>query len=185
MKQCILFLMCFPFFLHGQTCESFLQDVQVLLNSIDRENTALDTAYLKYKKAIALAAIAIERAIDLNDYECLRKAEKRKIEVQDILENYLKYQAKKYQNLAISIEANRLALLSTNSKKNGDFKEALLLAYLAKLAVDKNCTRVEWSVLDWNEPSIQFYRSIGAVPMDEWTVQRLDGDALASFAKEF
>ena len=60
-----------------------------------------------------------------------------------------------------------------------------LLAYLAKLAVDKGCTRVEWSVLDWNEPSIQFYRSIGAAPMDEWTVQRLDGDALASFAKEF
>ena len=60
-----------------------------------------------------------------------------------------------------------------------------LLAYLAKLAVDTGCTRVEWSVLDWNEPSIQFYRSIGAAPMDEWTVQRLDGDALASFAKEF
>ena len=60
-----------------------------------------------------------------------------------------------------------------------------LLAYLARLAVDKGCTRVEWSVLDWNEPSIQFYRSIGAAPMDEWTVQRLDGEALASFAKEF
>ena len=60
-----------------------------------------------------------------------------------------------------------------------------LLAYLARLAVDKGCTRVEWSVLDWNEPSIQFYRSIGAAPMDEWTVQRLDGEALARFAKEF
>ena len=60
-----------------------------------------------------------------------------------------------------------------------------LLAYLARLAVDKGCTRVEWSVLDWNEPSIQFYRSIGATPMDGWTVQRLDGEALASFAKEF
>ena len=60
-----------------------------------------------------------------------------------------------------------------------------LLAYLARLAVEKGCTRVEWSVLDWNEPSIQFYRSIGAAPMDEWTVQRLDGKALASFAKEF
>ncbi|MEQ8313626.1 MAG: GNAT family N-acetyltransferase [Gammaproteobacteria bacterium] len=60
-----------------------------------------------------------------------------------------------------------------------------LLAYLAKLAVDRNCTRVEWSVLDWNEPSIQFYRSIGAAPMDEWTVQRLDGEALSSFAEEF
>ena len=60
-----------------------------------------------------------------------------------------------------------------------------LLAYLARLAFNKGCTRVEWSVLDWNEPSIQFYRSIGAAPMDEWTVQRLDGEALASFAKEF
>jgi GNAT superfamily N-acetyltransferase len=60
-----------------------------------------------------------------------------------------------------------------------------LLSYIAKLAVDKRCTRVEWSVLDWNEPSIQFYRSIGAKPMDEWTVQRLDGAALASFASEF
>ena len=60
-----------------------------------------------------------------------------------------------------------------------------LLAYLAKLAVERNCTRVEWSVLDWNEPSIQFYRSIGAIPMDEWTVQRLHGDALSSFAAEF
>ena len=60
-----------------------------------------------------------------------------------------------------------------------------LLAYLARLAVDKDCTRVEWSVLDWNEPAIQFYRSIGAAPMDEWTVQRLDGEALTNFAKEF
>lgn len=60
-----------------------------------------------------------------------------------------------------------------------------LLAYLAKLAVDSNFTRVEWSVLDWNEPSIQFYRSIGAKPMDEWTVQRLDGNELHAFAKEF
>jgi len=57
-----------------------------------------------------------------------------------------------------------------------------LLAYIAKLAVDRRCTRFEWSVLDWNEPSIQFYRSIGAVPMDGWTVQRLDGDALHKLA---
>ena len=60
-----------------------------------------------------------------------------------------------------------------------------LLSYLAKTAVDKDFTRVEWSVLDWNEPSIQFYRSIGAVPMDGWTVQRLDGSALGKFAEEF
>ncbi len=60
-----------------------------------------------------------------------------------------------------------------------------LLAYLASLAVERGCARVEWSVLDWNEPSIQFYRSIGAVPMDEWTVQRLHGEALTRFAAEF
>lgn len=60
-----------------------------------------------------------------------------------------------------------------------------LLAYLARIAVDRNYTRVEWSVLNWNEPSIQFYHSIGAVPMDEWTVQRLHGEALQSFAGEF
>lgn len=60
-----------------------------------------------------------------------------------------------------------------------------LLAYLAKIAVDRNYTRVEWSVLDWNEPSIKFYRSIGAAPMDEWTVQRLDGEELQNFAREF
>lgn len=60
-----------------------------------------------------------------------------------------------------------------------------LLSYIAKLAVDKRCTRVEWSVLDWNEPAIQFYRSIGAKPMEEWTVQRLDGEALDTFASEF
>lgn len=57
-----------------------------------------------------------------------------------------------------------------------------LLSYLAKLAVERGCGRLEWSVLDWNEPSIAFYRSLGARPMDEWTVQRLDGDALSSLA---
>ncbi len=60
-----------------------------------------------------------------------------------------------------------------------------LLAYLAKLAVDSNFTRVEWSVLDWNEPAIEFYRSIGAQPMEGWTGQRLDGDQLQFFAKQF
>lgn len=60
-----------------------------------------------------------------------------------------------------------------------------LLAYIAKLAVTRQCTRFEWSVLDWNEPSIQFYRSIGAKAMDEWTVQRLDGKALHALAQTF
>lgn len=57
-----------------------------------------------------------------------------------------------------------------------------LLAELASLAVARGYARVEWWVLDWNTPSIDFYRSIGAVGMDEWTVQRLTGPALESLA---
>lgn len=57
-----------------------------------------------------------------------------------------------------------------------------LLKALAKLAVERGCARVEWSVLNWNEPSIAFYRSLGAAPMDEWAVYRLTGEALAKLA---
>ena len=53
-----------------------------------------------------------------------------------------------------------------------------LLTALAEIAVNRGYARVEWSVLDWNQPSIDFYRRLGAVPMDEWTVFRLTGDAL-------
>ena len=54
-----------------------------------------------------------------------------------------------------------------------------LLAHLAALAVERDCARLEWSVLDWNEPAIGLYRQLGARPMDDWTVMRLDGAALA------
>lgn len=57
-----------------------------------------------------------------------------------------------------------------------------LLQRLAAIAVERDCARLEWSVLDWNEPSIAFYRSLGAVPMDEWTVYRLDGERLSGLA---
>jgi GNAT superfamily N-acetyltransferase len=57
-----------------------------------------------------------------------------------------------------------------------------LLAHLGRLAVERGCGRLEWSVLDWNEPSIAFYKSLGATPMDEWTVYRLTGDALSALA---
>ncbi len=57
-----------------------------------------------------------------------------------------------------------------------------LLATLARVCAERGYSRLEWSVLDWNEPSIRFYRSIGAVGMDEWTVQRLAGDALTQLA---
>ena len=57
-----------------------------------------------------------------------------------------------------------------------------LLSSLAALAIERDCARLEWSVLDWNEPSIAFYRALGARPMDEWTVQRVDGQALVRLA---
>ncbi|MGE0601147.1 MAG: N-acetyltransferase family protein [Dehalococcoidia bacterium] len=57
-----------------------------------------------------------------------------------------------------------------------------LLAELARLAVERGCARLEWSVLDWNEPSIGFYKSLGAEPMDEWTTYRLSGAALRQLA---
>ena len=53
-----------------------------------------------------------------------------------------------------------------------------LLARLAQLAVERDCGRVEWTVLNWNEPSIRFYESLGAVPLNDWTAFRLTGDAL-------
>jgi GNAT superfamily N-acetyltransferase len=59
-----------------------------------------------------------------------------------------------------------------------------LLATLAAIAVERGYGRVEWAVLDWNEPAIAFYRSIGAVAMDEWTTNRLTGDALRALATD-
>ncbi|MCH8978056.1 MAG: GNAT family N-acetyltransferase [Armatimonadetes bacterium] len=56
-----------------------------------------------------------------------------------------------------------------------------LLRELCRIARDEGCERVEWWVLDWNEPSIKFYESIGAKPMSDWTVYRMDEDAIQSF----
>ncbi|GAB3207930.1 L-amino acid N-acyltransferase YncA [Marinactinospora thermotolerans DSM 45154] len=57
-----------------------------------------------------------------------------------------------------------------------------LLTELARICVERGYTRLEWSVLDWNAPSIAFYKALGARPMDEWTVYRLDGEALRELA---
>lgn len=59
-----------------------------------------------------------------------------------------------------------------------------LLVELARLAVERDCARLEWAVLDWNEPSIQFYRALGAVPMDEWTTYRVTAEALQDLARK-
>lgn len=58
-----------------------------------------------------------------------------------------------------------------------------LLRHLARTAVSNDCGRFEWSVLDWNEPAIQFYKSIGAEPQDEWVAYRLSGKALEELAE--
>jgi len=57
-----------------------------------------------------------------------------------------------------------------------------LLCYVARLAVERHCGRLEWSVLDWNEPALHFYKKLGAVPMNEWTTFRLSGATLASLS---
>ena len=57
-----------------------------------------------------------------------------------------------------------------------------MLAYVARLAKERDCGRLEWSVLDWNEPAIRLYRGIGAVSMDDWTVYRVAGEALDELA---
>ncbi|QPN47794.1 GNAT family N-acetyltransferase [Priestia aryabhattai] len=58
-----------------------------------------------------------------------------------------------------------------------------LLRHIAREAVENRCGRLEWSVLDWNEPAIGFYKSLGAEPQDEWVRYRLDGDRLLQFAR--
>ena len=60
-----------------------------------------------------------------------------------------------------------------------------LLSYLAKLAVERDCGRFEWAVLDWNEPSLKFYKSLGARFMKEWIINRVDGDDLIKLADAF
>lgn len=59
-----------------------------------------------------------------------------------------------------------------------------ILKYLADIAVERNCGRMEWICLDWNTPSLTFYRSIGAFPLEEWTVQRMTEERVKAFAKE-
>jgi GNAT superfamily N-acetyltransferase len=61
----------------------------------------------------------------------------------------------------------------------------IILSFLAKLSVERKCGRLEWCCLDWNESSIEFYKQMGAVPMDEWTVYRVHDDGLEKLAMKF
>lgn len=60
-----------------------------------------------------------------------------------------------------------------------------LLVHLAGIAVDRRCGRLEWQVLDWNNPALGFYRSLGAAPMSDWTTMRVSGESLVRLAEEF
>jgi GNAT superfamily N-acetyltransferase len=60
-----------------------------------------------------------------------------------------------------------------------------LLAYLAKIAIEMDCGRLEWAVLDWNEPSINFYKSLGASMLNDWITNRVTGDSLEQLADQF
>ena len=73
--------------------------------------------------------------------------------------------------------------LFVNPEARGHGYGKALLARLAAIAKERNCGRLEWSVLDWNEPSINFYKSLGAVPLDDWTMFRMTGGALDALAK--
>jgi GNAT superfamily N-acetyltransferase len=72
--------------------------------------------------------------------------------------------------------------LFVKPEKRGKGYGRALLVELAKIARRRDCGRLEWAVLDWNEPAIKFYRSLGAKPMDEWTVFRLTRDEIARLA---
>jgi len=60
----------------------------------------------------------------------------------------------------------------------------VLFSFLAKIAVERNCGRLEWSCLNWNKPSIEFYKKQGARPLDEWTTYRITGDGIKKLAEE-
>ena len=74
--------------------------------------------------------------------------------------------------------------LFVKPEKRGKGYGRALLIELAKIARDRGCGRMEWAVLDWNEPAIKFYHSLEAKPMDEWTVFRLTGEGIAKLANE-
>ena len=74
--------------------------------------------------------------------------------------------------------------LFVKPEKRGEGYGRALLVELANIARDRGCGRMEWAVLNWNEPAIKFYRALGATPMDEWTVFRLTREEIAKLANE-
>jgi GNAT superfamily N-acetyltransferase len=73
--------------------------------------------------------------------------------------------------------------LFVKSEYRGKGLGKAMLTRIAAIAVERGCGRLEWACLDWNEPSIKFYKSLGGRPLDEWTAYRVDGDALKKLAE--
>ena len=74
------------------------------------------------------------------------------------------------------------SVATTLSAARGSGVGKALLSHLAAIAVDRGCSRFEWAVLNWNQKAIDFYKAMGAEPMDEWIVNRVSGDALTRLA---
>jgi GNAT superfamily N-acetyltransferase len=72
-----------------------------------------------------------------------------------------------------------------DSEFRGNGIGTLMLAFIAKLAIERKCGKLEWMVLEWNEPSINFYKNIGAISKDEWETYKLDGIALKKLAENY
>ncbi len=135
-----------------------LADFEKLLDQVTADETAIKQALFS-KQPIAYALIA-----ELND---------KAVGFALYFFNYSTFLGKK----GIYLEDLYVTPLARGNKVG-----KALLKTLAQIAIEKNCGRFEWCVLDWNQPAIDFYRSIGAVGMNEWKLQRLDGEALSKFA---
>ena len=101
---------------------------------------------------------------------------------------YLK--SKKQRNIYYRFKENHFEISAPLSVKIEDIYKGLnqygkgLIKKLAQIAVERGCGRLEWWCLDWNKPSIDFYLSLGAEPMDDWTVYRISGDVLQNLGKD-
>jgi GNAT superfamily N-acetyltransferase len=168
---------------------------------METERESIDTiARIRIRRATADDVSLIHRFInDLAEYERLAHEA---VATEDDLRNAL-FGERPYAEVMIGSYDNEPAgfalffhNFSTFLGKPGIYLEDLfvrpelrghgvgkaLLVQLAKLALERGCGRLEWAVLDWNEPSIGFYKSLGARPMDDWTVFRVTGDSLANLA---
>lgn len=109
----------------------------------------------------------------LADYE---KMTDQVIATEELLKEWI-FEKKKAEVLFVSEGEKKRVLPCSSITSQRSLEE------LAQITVERGCGRLEWACLDWNQPSIDFYRSLGAVPMEEWTTYRLTGDTLLEMAK--